>query len=380
MKHTSWKAVALATLCSLAPAIVLLPPRNDGDTVNKLLYFSNKKTPEPPQKLPPAKLAATPQPVVQPLTQRVPAPQPAAQPPSVAPAIFQKPPAQVGQTRKPDPTEPALGPKPPESDAIESVVPILGVGTKLSKDQIAVSCADGDIQLVDVIHRTRQLKPELDVVFVLDASSSMYKAMEGIVNSIEIFCDSLTSGGQDIRIAGVQFKTGGVEKSYCPFVPASNLNSFKEWLKNDVLRGVGLHIDLTQGDNAIKRIPESDYRSSAQRIYIVIGDDDNHPGNPGKDLGPSESSTGEPDYVMHTITTQRNNARKIADNTGGYNLALNKEGQIDLSKLRLAEMIIATNLVKIRHRLTPGSHNVNLEPRDGLAFPKQTRSFTVSTN
>jgi hypothetical protein len=118
MKHTSWKAVALATLCSLTPAIALLPPRNDGDTVNKLLYFSNKKTPEPPRKLPPAKLAATSQPVVQPLTQRVPAPQPAAQPPSVAPAIFQKPPAQVGQTRKPDPTEPALGPKPPKSGPV----------------------------------------------------------------------------------------------------------------------------------------------------------------------------------------------------------------------------------------------------------------------
>ena len=338
MKHTSWKALALATLCSLVPATISLTPWNDGDTANKLLYFNNKTTSEPPQKLP------------------------------------------LDKPQEPSPTEPESVPKPPESDAIESIVPILGVDTSLSKNQIAISCPEGEIEIVDVIHRIRKVKPDIDIVFLLDASGSMSLAMEGIVKSIGIFCNSLTSGGRDIRIAGVQFKTDGVESSYCPFVPVSNLNNFKDWLRYEVLPSVGMLIDITQEDNAIKRIPESAYRSNAQRVYIVIGDDDNHPGNPGNDMGAIESSTQEPDYVMHTITTQGNNARKIANVTGGYNLALDTEGQIDLSKLRLAEMILATNLVKIRHRLPPGSYNAKLEPKDGRAFPKQTGSFTVSSN
>ena len=342
MKHTSWKAVALATLCSLAPSIVSLAPWNDGDRNNKLLYFNDK------------------------------------QPPSTSPGY---PPHE--EPKQPDGTEPESPPAPPKDpspDTTESVVPILGVDTSLSKSQIAISCPEGEIEIVDVIHRVRKVKPELDIVFLLDASGSMSLAMEGIVKSIEIFCNSLTSGGRDIRIAGVQFKTDGVESSYCPFVPVSNLNNFKDWLRYEVLPSVGMLIDITQVDNAIKRIPESAYRSSAQRIYIVIGDDDNHPGNPGNDMGSIEPSTGEPDYVMHTITTQGNNARKIANITGGYNLALDTEGQIDLSKLRLAEMILATNLVKIRHRLPPGSYNAKLEPKDGRAFPKQNGSFTVSSN
>ena len=339
MKHSSWKAVALATLCSLAPAIVSLTPWNDGDGGNKLLYVTdNQPAPTTPGKPRPDK-------------------------------------PQESNT-----TETEAAPKPPEPDAIESIVPILGVDTSLSKNQIAVSCAEGDIEVVEVIHRIRKVKPELDIVFLLDASGSMSLAMEGIVKSIEIFCNSLTSGGRDIRIAGVQYKAEGVERSYCPFVPVSNLNSFKDWLRYDVLPSVGSSIHLTQEDNAIKRIPEASYRSNAQRIYIVIGVDDNEPGNPGNDTGSSESSTGESEYVMHTITTQGNNARKIANKTGGYNLDLTDEGSIDLSKLRLAEMILATNLVKIRHRLTPGSHNVNLVPTDGRAFPEQTGSFTVSSN
>jgi hypothetical protein len=342
MKHTSWIAVALATLCSLVPAIVSLTPWNDGDGANKLLYFNNKPSAPPPPSKPP-----------------------------------------LDQTQESDTTETEPAP-PPEMetspDVTESVVPILGVDTPLSINQVAVSCAAGEVELVDVIHRIRKAKPELDIVFLLDASGSMSLAMEGIVKSIENFCTSLTNGGRDIRIAGVQYKTEGVESSYCPFVPVSNLKSFKDWLRYEVLPSVGMLIDKTPEDNAIKHIPEDAYRPNAQRIYIVIADDDNHPGNPGNDTGSSGASTETPEYVMHTITTEGNNARKIANISGGYNLALTKEGSIDLSKLRLAEMILATNLVKVRHRLRSGSYNLTIKPKDGRAFPKQNGSFTVSGN
>jgi len=114
-----------------------------------------------------------------------------------------------------------------------------------------------------------QAPEAVDIVFVLDTTSSMFWAIDGVKSGIEAFLGTLEGFNIDARVGGIEF---GDEVRTS--VPIGDLDSFREWL--DHMTAIG-GADVPENPlDAIQAANDFAYRDEALRYMVVITDTGMH--------------------------------------------------------------------------------------------------------
>ena len=204
------------------------------------------------------------------------------------------------------------------------------VENSIRREDYTVQLASGGGQTVGV-----------DIAFIQDVSGSMGYEIYGVKQSVKAFADYLESQGMDIRLGCVAF--GGY-----PATPTKYLNftddvdTFKAFY--NTLYGSGW---LEQAIDAVMFAHQNfTWRTGAQRVYIVITDEDIDTGYYTMD---QLLSTIAP-AVIHSICDDWGmpdwNPRVLAERSGGIWIDLPYSGYVDLSVLPIGEVISSSYIMK----------------------------------
>jgi hypothetical protein len=265
---------------------------------------------------------------------------------------------------------PRFVPPPPPPPWKETFIPIRDANGKSSKNDIDVSSDKGEIEVVEVIHKSGKYR-KFDIVFILDNSGSMLGHAEGIKKSLNSACDKFSKSGADIQLAGVHF---GSSEDVCYPTKADNFKLFRDWLNADGATssmGVLSRSRFGNGD-AIAAIPRSLFRRDAQIVFITIGDDDNHTGNTGGARDSLELNRDFPKALWFSITTEGNLARSVSKDLKGIHIELPADSNLSLDRINFVHLVTSETVAKIRHRLPKGQQKVNISSDAGLFPPQQT--------
>jgi hypothetical protein len=269
---------------------------------------------------------------------------------------------------------PRFVPPPPPPPWKETFIPIKDANSKPSRNEINVSSANGEVEVVEVIHKSGKFR-KFDIVFLLDNSGSMLGHAEGIKKSLNSACDKFAKSGADISLAGVHF---GTSEDVCLPTRDNNFQSFRDWLGGNRVSGkTSLFSKSTFGNgDAISAIPTEMYRPDAQIVFITIGDDDNEVGNTGGERDSLELNRAFPKALWFAITTEGNYARRVSKDLKGIHVDLPSDGNLDLDRINFASLVTSETVARIRHRLPKGKQNLGVTSNSG-SFPSQKTTISV---
>lgn len=232
-----------------------------------------------------------------------------------------------------------------------------------------------------------------DIAFVIDASGSMSYEIAGVRNSVQAFAEFIASQRVDVRLAGVTF--GDEVRLRNPFT--SNYAAFATWVGNLSVQGGG-----DDPENAVDAIMtasnELSWRSGAQKLLVVITDASTHQKGDGSGIGNFTTtevvnSLKNRGFVLHSVSpggvasTLRDSlqASRSSSNlptaetslvrpsqlsnpdvaimttpTGGRAFLIPSDGDIDLSALPLARIVLSGYTIKFKSVPSNRSHAIRL--------------------
>lgn len=123
---------------------------------------------------------------------------------------------------------------------------------------------DTTTRIVSVQPTDSSFNVPVDIVVIVDCSGSMSDEIESVRRNIERFADNLEARGIDYRIGGVLY--GSV--IYDTLHPTANIRRYREFIARAAPIG-GDEITTL----ALKAATEMDFRSGAQRVFVMITDD-----------------------------------------------------------------------------------------------------------
>ena len=142
----------------------------------------------------------------------------------------------------------------------------------LTKKDFSVSVG-GMIEPVTSVTPIIGAESYTDIVFIMDITGSMAGEIRGVAQSVTEFADFLESTGQDVRLGTVTFG----DKVETTFALTDNVASFKSFFSNLEDNMVyGCDTPENPLDAMAYAINNFDFRSQAQKIFILITDANMH--------------------------------------------------------------------------------------------------------
>jgi hypothetical protein len=241
----------------------------------------------------------------------------------------------------------------------DSYVPVPNAPENLQPQDLIVTCSDETLDVVEVIQQP-PLKEKLDVMFILDDSSSMWIHKFGVLGSVSTFCRECIRAGYKVKFGGCKFAVG--RRFVSPLRPSS-LPIFMTWLGGNFWR-------LTKWSeiDALDPLPTSYFRPDASKLFIIIGDDGNEELNPGRHNDSNEATIASKmggDCRWISVTTSGNNARPVVTALNGINIDLPRSGKLKVGGVGLTNILKATTVAKVSHRLpNRGTHILDVSPTE----------------
>jgi hypothetical protein len=268
-------------------------------------------------------------------------------------------------TPKPDPIITAKPPVP--GDERESFVPVSNAPDNLQPEDVIVRCGDDILDVIEVIQQP-PLREKLDVMFILDDSSSMWIHKFGVLGSVSAFCRECINAGYKVKFGGCKFAVG--RRFVSPLRPSS-LPIFMTWLGGNFWR-------LTKWSeiDALDPLPTTYFRPDASKLFIIIGDDGNEELNPGRHNDSNEVTIASKmgvDCRWISVTTSGNKARPVVSALNGINIDLPRSGKLKVGGVGLTSILKATTIAKVRHWLpNRGAHTLDIAASDEGKFASST--------
>jgi VWFA-related protein len=177
----------------------------------------------------------------------------------------------------------------------------------------------------------------VDIVFVLDTTSSMGSYIEGVKQTCTAFAQTLASRQRDYRLGLVTF--GDTVREHHPFT--NQVTQFIEWISAQQAEGGG--DDQENALGAVQDAAAFPYRPGAQRLILLITD---APAHHAGDAADETATFNDPNLTLErTVALLQQNSisvhaltygedpdfRQLADRTGGglYSIYEDFTGLVD---------------------------------------------------
>ena len=136
----------------------------------------------------------------------------------------------------------------------------------------------------------------VEIVYVFDTTGSMSEEIDGVIRTSIAFADELESKGRDYRLGLVTFGDVVLSVYRSDDTLTDSAEQFKDWVS--VLSANGGEGDPENTYGALKRALQMQFRSEAQKIFILITDAPAHVYGDAPDGG---GSFDDPDLVLGRI-------------------------------------------------------------------------------
>ncbi len=201
-----------------------------------------------------------------------------------------------------------------------------------------------------------------DIVFIVDSTGSMSEEIAGVRNSIISFANSLKTEIGDLRLGGVDFG----DENRTQFSLSSDFAGFQGWVSG--LSAFGGDDTPENPLDAIGAAQGLSWRAGVQRVIIVLTDAPAHEGNSitSRTIESVAASLGS-SFVVHTISPGGTRQAMVMNNkgeleparsdrdisvlaglTGGVDLTMPFNGNVDLNVLPIADLVSAGYIVRFK--------------------------------
>jgi hypothetical protein len=263
------------------------------------------------------------------------------------------------KTPPPNPQPTGTTQQPVPGEERDSYIPVPNAPENLQPQDLIVTCGDETLDVIEVIQQP-PLKEKLDVMFILDDSSSMWIHKFGVLGSVSTFCRECIRAGYKVKFGGCKFAVG--RRFVSPLRPSS-LPIFMTWLGGNFWR-----FTKWSEIDALDPLPTSYFRQDASKLFIIIGDDGNEELNPGRHNDSNEVTMASKmggDCRWISVTTSGNKARPVVTALNGINIDLPRSGKLKVGGVGLTNILKATTVAKVRHRLpNRGTHILDVSPTE----------------
>lgn len=178
-----------------------------------------------------------------------------------------------------------------------------------------------DGQPVEIIDFAGKGEPRpVDIVFVIDTTGSMGDEIAGVINTCVAFANKLQANNRDFRLGLVAFGDEIRMVQNADNRLTANADEFKGWVTE--LRAEGGDDDPEIALDGLKRATAMQFRSSAQKVLILITDAAPHEQGDGTSFSTVSPATLPADlhrggFVVYTVAIDHPDYQNVVKTTSG---------------------------------------------------------------